>query len=131
MGYRSDVTIFIYGPADAMAGFIAAQRIRGGDSGLAYSRNIEFKEWERAFAPDNKTKMLGIYFEAIGIKWYDDYSEVIRWNSTMHQAGDYGNGVCCEFVRVGEDYTDTEFAVWGDECLYYLSINREVSLDLA
>ncbi len=109
MGYRSEVKSLIYGSYDEMAKF--------------KTDNAELcEQLAEDFGADIEQLNNGvyelIYLDVEYSKWYDSYSEVIRWNNllTLAQAAD----LATEFVRIGEDSEgDIESDFTGD-CMPYL-----------
>jgi hypothetical protein len=109
MGYRSEVKSLVYGTSEQMAKF--------------KTDNAELIEaLAEDFGADIEQLINGvyeiIYLDVSYSKWYDSYSEVIRWNNllSLAQAAD----LATEFVRIGEDSEgDIETDYTGD-CAYYL-----------
>lgn len=109
MGYRSEVKSLVYGSYDDMAKFKADNAELCEQ--LAEDFGFNVKQWAIG-----KYEM--IYLSLDYSKWYDSYSEVIRWNNLLTLAQDAG--LITEFVRIGEDSEgDIETAYTGD-CEYYL-----------
>ena len=109
MGYRSEVKSLVYGTSEQMAKFKTdnAELIEQ----LAEDFGLGVTTWAIA-------KYQMIYLSLDYSKWYDSYSEVIRWNNLLTLAQDAG--LLTEFVRIGEDSEgDIETAYTGD-CEYYL-----------
>ncbi len=109
MGYRSEVKSLVYGTSEQMAKFKAdnAELIEA----LAEDFGFDVKQWALG-------KYSMIYLSLDYSKWYDSYSEVIRWNNLLTLAQDAD--LATEFVRIGEDSEgDIETDYTGD-CAYYL-----------
>ena len=109
MGYRSEVKSLVYGTSEQMAKF--------------KTDNAELIEaLAEDFGADIEQLNNGvyeiIYLDVEYSKWYDSYSEVIRWNNLLTLAQDAE--LMTEFVRIGEDSEgDIETDYTGD-CAYYL-----------
>lgn len=108
MGYRSEVKSLVYGEPAAMAKFMAD--------------NAELIEaLEADFGKDlthTKNDVYEIIFLDLSYsKWYDSYSEVIRWNNLLNLATEAE--LMTEFVRIGEDSAgDIETDYTGDAEFY-------------
>jgi hypothetical protein len=109
MGYRSEVKSLVYGEPEAMAKFMAdnAELIEAleADFGkdLTHTKNDEYEI---------------IFLDLSYSKWYDSYSEVIRWNNLLNLATEAE--LMTEFVRIGEEAGDIEQEYSQTECEYYL-----------
>lgn len=109
MGYRSEVKSLVYGEVEAMAKF--------------KTDNAELIEQLAEDFDENIEQLNNGHYEIIYLnlsysKWYESYSEVIRWNNLLTLAQDAE--LITEFVRIGEDSEgDIETDYTGD-CAYYL-----------
>ena len=109
MGYRSEVKSLVYGTSEQMAKFKAdnAELIEA----LAEDFGADIEQL-------NNGVYEIIYLDVEYSKWYDSYSEVIRWNNLLTLAQEAA--LITEFVRIGEDSEgDIETNYTGD-CEYYL-----------
>jgi hypothetical protein len=108
MGYRSEVKSLVYGTSEQMAKFKAdnAELIEA----LAEDFGFDVKQWALG-------KYSMIYLSLDYSKWYDSYSEVIRWHNLLTLAQEAE--LMTEFVRIGEEAGDIETDYTGD-CEYYL-----------
>ena len=124
MGYRSDVAIKIYGDdANKMVEFETEY----------VKRFLQLPELEQKWMNDifNDTPEAngftddGFSFYVEQIKWYDDEVIVNFYDGLIDKAEELG--LCAEFVRVGEDYNDTEANYIGDEVEYKLHVCRSIT----
>lgn len=119
MGYRSDVSIAIYGPEDAMVPLLAAERLKG-DSILSIDKGyVSHFSADIAVTATERKKFIGISASFEQVKWYESYPDVQAWTRLLGEAAMH-DGICTEFVRVGEDTSDIEADYHGDLCQYYL-----------
>lgn len=108
MGYRSEVKSLVYGEPAAMAKF--------------KSDNAELiEQLAEDFGSDltqfNNGSYELIYLDLSYSKWYDSYSEVMRWNNLLNLAIEAE--LITEFVRIGEDSAgDIETDYTGDAEFY-------------
>jgi hypothetical protein len=109
MGYRSEVKSLVYGSYDDMAKFKTdnAELIEQ----LAEDFGFDVKQWAIG-----KYEM--IYLSLNYTKWYDSYTEVIRWNNLLTLANEAE--LMTEFVRIGEEAGDIEQEYSQTDCEYYL-----------
>lgn len=123
MGYRSDVSIAIYGPQDAMVPLLAAERLK------ANSILSADNDYVKHFVPviyDKKGAYLGIHVSFESVKWYDAFEDVQAWHTLLAEAADI-EGICTEFTRVGENVDDIETAYHGDDCQFYLGVHSIIT----
>jgi hypothetical protein len=117
MGYRSDVTIYMYALKEKDAPAIK----------LWIKENFPFDEWVEYVRWVDK----GLVFEANHIKWYDDYDDVKSVESAlddfeelfMNNKHDVPEGAY-EYVRIGEDLDDLEVRYRG-HVDYMLTVERK------
>lgn len=116
MGYRSEVKSLIYGTKEQMAKFnnenVVLLTALSEDFGkdLTHTKNDDYEI---------------IFLDVSYSKWYDSYSEVIRWNNLLTLANEAE--LMTEFVRIGEDSEgDIETAYTGD-CEYYLQTECHIN----
>jgi hypothetical protein len=108
MGYRSEVKSLVYGEPEAMAKFKSdnAELIEA----LALDYDSDLKQFNNG---NHEIIFLALDYS----KWYDSYSEVIRWNNLLNLANEAE--LATEFVRIGEDSTgDIETDYTGDYAPY-------------
>jgi hypothetical protein len=120
MGYRSDVTALIYGPAEVMDALVMKYR-HTHDFDLWSTQGDGFgdhlTEWQ-----EGGTKF--ILMQGEDWKWYSDYPSVRAWQAFEQLAEELElNG---EFVRIGEEVADIEEATFGDSVSYFLHVCRSI-----
>ena len=123
MGYRSDVTIAIYGDTEPFATFKdeATQRFKAiySDDEI-YLRESEFKtcfSWDPNF----------FLFEVEGWKWYEEYPAVQFYEGLLDLAAELG--LNAEFIRVGDEFEDVETKYRGDDIEYRLGVERRIVIN--
>jgi hypothetical protein len=109
MGYRSEVKSLIYGTKEQMAKFNKDNKELL--DALAEDFGFNVKQWALG-------KYSMIYLSLDYFKWYDSYSEVIRWNNLLTLANEAE--LMTEFVRIGEEAGDIEQEYSQTDCEYYL-----------
>jgi len=129
MGYRSEVAIAIYGPEDAMVPLIAAERLKPTNIFSADSDHINYFEDEISDPLETPAHYVGITAEFEDVKWYDSYPDVQAWNTLLAEAAGV-DGICTEFLRIGEDLGDIEAAYHGENCQYYLHTFTRIVSDI-
>lgn len=130
MGYRSDVSIAIYGPEEAMAPFIAAQRM------LPDSIIVTDKDYIKSYGfgttvpgdPEIVPHHI-ILAEFQQVKWYESYPDVQRWETLIAEAS-ANPALCTEFVRLGEEGDDVETRYTGDHCGYFINVYCRIECDV-
>ena len=132
MGYRSDVVVVIYPEPQPDA----AKEQEMYDQ-LKVLMATQFKDVVDAHFGENMSWNDAdrvLKFEMLDVKWYDSYADVQAFTGMLQQFNAFDDtdiaGYCTEFVRIGEDYDDVELNRTGDNCHYYLSVNREVVCDV-
>jgi hypothetical protein len=127
MGYRSDVTIAIYGPVEEMAPLLAAQRM------LEASPLTTDKDYVKSygfgmtvFGNPEIVKHHMILAEFEHVKWYHGYEDVQRWEKLISEASE-NPALCTEFVRVGEQSDDVEARYTGENCGYFIDVSRQIN----
>lgn len=109
MGYRSEVKSLVYGSYDDMAKFKADNAELCEQLAEDFGANIEQL---------NNGHYEIIYLDLSYSKWYDSFSEVIRWNNLLTLANEAE--LMTEFVRIGEEAGDIEQEYSQTDCEYYL-----------
>lgn len=145
MGYRSNVRCLIYGDTDQLQALITKHELMG--SGIMASFRESLKRYtavrnigEMVEASEDSEKPPHWQFRDIEVevldlygddwKWYDGYPDVTAWVAMMHDADTFDCSY--EFVRVGEENTDTEFeSNVLDEGDYWLGVSRSIECDVA
>jgi hypothetical protein len=126
MGYRSDVMVLIYPDTDNKTD---QQALYGQ---LKVLMATTFAEVAQHFSAEmywlDEDRILK--FDIENTKWYPHYSDVQMFESMMNQFVNGIEGYCTEFARVGEDYKDIEVIGNGNNCQYYLGVNREITFQL-
>ena len=130
MGYRSEVSIAVYGDEAQMLALIAAQRIKGAKW---LEDEHEINEYSQSLygKPDTKTPMVMIHAKFDGIKWYDGYEDVDCWTALLEDAMEnFSANVNTEFVRIGEENEDMEVEYDGENVQFYTGVSREILKNL-
>ena len=109
MGYRSEVKSLIYGEPEAMAKFLEDNAELIEQLALDYGSEL---------TQINNGSYELIYLDLPYSKWYDSFSEVIRWENLLNLANEAE--LMTEFVRIGEEAGDIEQEYSQTECDYYL-----------
>ena len=112
-----------------MAAFIAATRLQENVTEVFLECEI-YPYLHTAFDSKNDTPMIMLTAQLDGVRWYDGYSDVDRWNRFIVLAQDHDDHINCEYARIGEENEDTEFQFNGPDVQFHLSISREISVDL-
>ena len=137
MGYRSQVTIVIYGDKDEVTAFVATERLKGLPKGLDYHplfpKPIEgmYGEYFVREVYDYGKGQTMMKWSWQEIKWYDSYPEIAYWENlaSVWEDAFKNTSLCMEIGRVGEETGDVEVNYHGDDAEYCLSIHSEVSED--
>ncbi|CAB4121851.1 hypothetical protein UFOVP26_36 [uncultured Caudovirales phage] len=126
MGYRSEVSIVVYGKPDAFQrhfdNFFAKDVIE--DEKLDLSWIIP--KTKVVVSEDESIKYFS--FNIDHIKWYSAYPEIIHLEKFYMTAKEAG--LNAEFVRVGEEFDDVEVWQDGDDLDWLLSVERKVHNEL-
>ena len=121
MGYRSDVRALIY-PANGDTNLLEYDKLK-------LLMNTTFKDVFEAWGEEYFSWLPNVrvlQFSANSIKWYDSFPEVARFPKFLDEATDLGYEY--EFIRIGEDDTDTETVQTGDaQGFMYVSRTIEVN----
>ena len=132
MGYRSDVTIVIYGEKDDVTAFVASERLKGTPKGLDQHPLFEMvgETYTNDMYDYDDDKYTMMVFRWSGVKWYDSFPEVTYWTDLASVWEDaFKNTLCMEVARCGEQSDDVECDYYGGHAQYHLSIHTEVSED--
>ncbi len=120
MGYRSDITVVIYG-SECNAEKYEALRV------LMPTTFAEvYGVWERC--AEWNTRHNTLIFRITDVKWYETYPEVIAFTKmlgTLADELDYN----WEMVRLGENYEDIEQTFGGSDGDYILCVHRGVDIN--
>jgi hypothetical protein len=126
MGYRSDLVVLIYPDTD-----------NDPDKQARYDQlkllmATTFSEVAQHFSAEMHwlDQECVLKFDIQGSKWYPTYSDVQMFESMLREFGGDIAGYCTEFVRVGENYEDIEVRSSGDNCHYYLGVDRTITFQL-
>ena len=122
MGYRSDVTIYMYAVAREDAPAVK----------LWIKENFPVEHWAEHVRWVDK----GLVFEAEHVKWYDDYDDVKSVEGAldnfeelfMNSKHDVPEGAY-EYVRIGEDLDDLEVRYRGNVD-YKLEVQRKILVEV-
>ena len=132
MGYRSDVTIVIYGDKDDVTAFIAGERLKGLPKGSQYHPLEEpLGEYHTRDMYDYGTGQTMMKWSWFGIKWYDSYPEIAYWETlaSVWEDGYKNTSLCMEMAKIGENADDLEVIYYGEGVDYCLSLHSEISED--
>jgi hypothetical protein len=133
MGYRSDVTVLIYGDTKDVVAFVAGEKLQG------KPKNSDFHPLSE---PTNETHERNTYtygkhdeftmmeFNWWDVKWYDSYPEVDYWTNLESVWDEAFPRLSMEVARVGESVDDNVTSYYGSDPQYHLNINREISKDM-
>ena len=125
MGYRSDVRCLIYGPPDKIQALWTKHTLSGNEA-LKFGGLLECIE--RYLIQEDISV---IDLEMDDVKWYEDFPDVVGWNRILQDIDEElpnTEGLTYEFIRIGEDDTDTETTTSMDaERFMYVSRTIEVS----
>ena len=129
MGYRSDVSILIYGDDDDVVAFKASERVKGYPKGCEYYPLDEPEDGhvcdERfIWHTDDGDTMLEYNF--FGVNWWKGNAEVTYWEQLMSLFDQAFPSLCMEFVRLGESTDDIVVTYYGSDCQYYLNVERTI-----
>ena len=126
MGYRSDVMVLIYpdtdNKMDKQARYDQLKLLMAttfSEVGTHFSAEMHWLDPECI-----------LKFDIENTKWYPGISDVQMFESMRRQFDEDIEGYCTEFVRVGENYEDIEVNGNGDNCHYYLGVDRTITFQL-
>jgi len=131
MGYLSDVSVLIYGDDDDVVAFKAGERVKGYPKGMLYHPLDEPEDGhlcdERfVWHTDGGETMLEYNF--FQVRWHEGNPEIDYWEQLKSVWDDgYSNtSLQLEFVRIGESTDDTEVCYYGNDCQFYLNVERTI-----
>ena len=131
MGYRSDVTVIIYGDKDEVTAFVAGEKLKGFPKGVDHHPldEEENRSHERNiydYGKEDEHTMME--FNWWDVKWYDSYPEVDYWSNleSVFNQSFQGTSLCMEVARIGEESTDIVTDYYGQDPGYYLNISRAI-----
>ena len=148
MGYRSQVRCLIYGDPDKLQAHITAHLLTNGKVFEHFADSLKRYKTVRRTYDDDFTVGIGpdpdngraqpqwreTPIEVLDLcgdswKWYEGYPDVVAFEAFMRSAPDLE--LTYEFLRIGEEDTDTERETGGDDDGdYYLGINRSIWCDM-
>jgi len=120
MGYRSDITVVIYGSECNAEKYEALRVLMPTTFAEAYGMWDGCAEWDTL----HKT----LIFRIEDVKWYETYPEVTAFTKmleTLTDELDYNY----EMVRLGENYEDIEQTFGGSDVDYILCVQRSVDIN--
>ncbi len=120
MGYRSDITVVIYGSECNAEKYEALRVLMPTTFAEVYGVWDGCAEWN--------TRHNTLIFRSDGMKWYETYPEVKAFNEmleTLADELDYN----WEMVRLGENYGDIEQSFGGSDVDYILCVQRSVDIN--
>ena len=135
MGYRSQVTIVIYGDKDDVTAFVAGERLKGVPKGMQYhpllqtSKVVDYYFVHEVYDYGKGQTMMKWSWQEI--KWYDSYPEIDYWENlaSVWEDGYKNTSLCMEMARIGENADDLEVTYYGQDVDYCLSLHSEISED--
>ena len=133
MGYRSDVSILIYGDDDDVVAFKAGERVKGYPQGMEYHpldkpEDGHLCDERFIWHTDDGDTMLEYNF--FGVKWYDTYPEIAYWEQLKSLFEQAFPSLTMEFARIGEETEDIVIEYFGSNPQYYLAIERTIYKDI-
>ena len=122
MGYRSDVAI-VMKAKDFHSMLGEAKRssiewLNGWLMGAYRNQNAKNKPWHKV--DPNSDEWIALYWE--WVKWYESYEEIDFVENFLHKINQY------DFVRIGEDYEDTEVIYKSQN--YLIGVERKITIDI-
>ena len=131
MGYYSDVSVLIYGDDDDVVAFKAGERVKGYPKGMLYhplDEPLDGHLCDERFVwhTDGGETMLEYNF--FQVRWHEGNPEIDYWEQLKSVWDDgYSNtSLQLEFVRLGESTDDTEICYYGNDCQFYLNVERTI-----
>ena len=128
MGYRSDVSILIYGDDEDMVAFFAGERLKGHKGMPHHPLDEPTSKWHERMHYHTDEGDTMFEFNWFNIKWYDNYPEIAYWEQLMSiwEDGFKNTSLQLEFAQVGENTDDIVVNYYGGECQYYLNVERTI-----
>lgn len=132
MGYRSDVASIIYGDGSQEDNdMVNALWVRAKMEGLISKINDDdtYSLVKLITVEQANASLTCIYLKDDSIKWYEESSWVKAWRELLRLAATQEYNLNTEFVRLGEDITDTECESDGDTVQSLLYVARSIGED--
>jgi hypothetical protein len=129
MGYRSDVSIIIYGTDRDITAFKAGERVKGYPKGMTHhplDEPVENKAYHERLVYHTDDGETMLEFNWFNIKWYETYPHIAYWEQLMSLFDQAFPSLCMEFVRLGESTDDIVVTYYGSDCQYYLNVERTI-----
>jgi len=116
VGYRSDVRCLIYGPVEEIKKFEVAIAILMGDANPFELNKSDLKFYNGIrYGRDPGPRLRFIDLNCEAVRWYDSYPDVESWKKLLAWIQENEpDGVCLEYVRVGEEGRDVDQRNVGD-----------------
>jgi len=134
MGYRSDVTIIIYGDTKDVVAFVASEKLKGKPKDIDFhpldEKTDDNYHEKNQYTYGGNDEFMMLEFNWWDVKWYDSYPEVEWWQDI---AGNFEQGyasLSMELAIVGESVDDNRTDYYGENCEYMLNISREITKNL-
>jgi|TARA_B110000285_G_C14598940_1_gene369734 hypothetical protein len=131
MGYRSDVSILIYGDTNDVVAFVAGERLKGhkGIDHHPLDEPLTDSHERNKYEYNNQTVLEFIWWD---IKWYDTYPEIAYWSmlESVWEDAFSNTSLCMEVARVGENTDDILMDYYGNNPEFYLNVSRAITTDL-
>ncbi len=136
MGYRSDVTIIIYGGTEEVTAFVAGEKLAGKPKGCEFHpldepADVHYHERNvYTYGKDDESTMME--FNWWDVKWYDSYPEVEWWDKLANDFDETSEGtsLSMEVAIVGESVDDNRTDYYGNNPEYRLNISRAIEKNL-
>jgi len=123
MGYRSSVSIVVYGKPEIFDPYMSAMKL------IDHRVFIDWNEWgDNTFQWHEWEGIKLMQFSIDDVKWYDNYEAIIAWEKDfLPKAVDVG--LNWELIRVGEESGDVDNQAGGEnvEGFLYTSTSIETN----
>ena len=131
MGYRSQVTVVIYGDTDDVTAFVATERLIGKPKGMKYHPFFEptgnWMDGQRdVYIYDYEKTMMKWSWQEIKYRYFDNREVRSIFIYVVWEDAFSNTSLCMEIARVGEETGDVEVNYYGDSD-YCLSIESGVN----
>jgi len=130
MGYRSDVSILIYGDDKNIVAFKAGERLKGHKGTEYHPLDEPLTDYHERFTWHTNDGDTMLEFNWFGIKWYDTYPEIAYWEQLKSLFEQAFPSLHMEFARIGEQTDDIVTEYFGNDCQYYLAVERTIYKDI-
>ena len=133
MGYRSDVSVIIYGDTDKIMAFVANEKLAGRPKDCAFHpldepQTMYHERDVYAYGAGDESTMME--FNWYDVKWYDSFPEVVWWRNLASGFEEAYPTLNMEMAFVGEDIADNITEYFGENCEYHMNISRAIEKNL-